>query len=75
MEDNKYLTPANNIQHAALRLLRHKALVKLAQDRTYLMDIEDVNEVLCVAQLPLIIPEELKAKEIDVIKVNREDEA
>lgn len=67
MEDNKYLTPANNIQHAALKLLRHKALVKLAQDRTYLLNIEDVNEVLCVANLPLIIPEELNKKEVEVM--------
>lgn len=72
MEDNKYLTPANNIQHAALKLMRHKALIKLAQDRNYLLDIEDVNEVLLVAGLPLIIPEGLTAPEIDVIKFGEE---
>lgn len=73
--EKQYETPESNIKLAALRLLRHKALVKLAQDRTYLLDIEDVNEILTVANLPVIMPEELKAKEIDVIKVNREDEA
>jgi len=73
--EKQYETPESNIKLAALRLLRHKALVKLAQDRTYLLGIEDVNEILCVAGLPVIVPEELKAKEIDVIKVNREDEA
>lgn len=73
--EKQYETPECNIKLAALRLLRHKALVKLAQDRTYLLDIEDVNEILTVANLPVIMPAEINTKEINVIKLDKEDEA
>lgn len=65
-----------NIEHAALELLRFKALRKLAGNKfpDYLLGIDDVNEVLTVAGLPVIIPDELKAKELDVISTEKEEE-
>lgn len=52
----------------AIDLLRHKALVGIGGGHTYLLDIEDVNECLVVAGVPVIVPDELKAKEVEVIK-------
>lgn len=70
MEDNKYLTPANNIQMAALKLLRFKALSEMSKGGSldeWVLSIKDVNEVLTVAGLPVIIPEELNKKEVEVM--------
>lgn len=66
-------TPETNVKMAALKLLRHKALVNLAEGRTSMCYIEDVNEIMIVAGLPVIAPEELQAKEVDVIKVEKEE--
>lgn len=71
--NQNYETPETNEKAAALKLLRHKALVKIAEGHCYLMELEDVNEILVVAGLPLIIPEEVNAPEVDVIKVEKEE--
>ena len=65
--EKQYETPETNVKMAALKLMRHKALIKLAKDRNYLLDIEDVNEILLVAGLPVIMPEELNKKEVEVM--------
>lgn len=74
-QEKHYETPENNIRAAALRLARHKMLVRIAKGHTYpSLDIEDLNEILMVAGLPVIMPDEVKAKEVDVIKVDKEVE-
>ena len=70
-------TPQETREHraiVALELARHIALMKLAQNRTYVMDFEEFNNIMVVAGMPLIIPEEVNEKEIDVIKVDKVDE-
>ena len=59
----------------ALELARFIALERLAKDRNYLIDLEDFNKIMVVAGMPLLTPEEVNAKEIDVIQFNQEDEA
>ena len=69
-------TPQETREHraiVALELARHIALMKLAQNRTYVMDFEEFNNIMVVAGMPLIIPEEVNEKEIDVIKVDKVD--
>jgi len=56
----------------ALELVRHKALVNVAEGYNYVLDIEDVNECLVVAGLPLIVPGEINAKEVNIIKTEKE---
>lgn len=76
--EKQYETPENNVKLAALRLMRFKALReigKVYKTDEWVLRLQDVNEILTVAGLPVIVPEELKTPEIDVIKVNREDEA
>lgn len=58
---------------AALNLLRHKMLVQVQQNKFPSLDILDVNEVLLVAGLPLIVPDEVNAKEVQVIKTSKDD--
>lgn len=71
---NSFETPESNVMVAALNLLRHKMLVQLADDAKYAsVKMEDVNEVMLVAGLPLIVPSEIHAKEVEVIKVNKEE--
>ena len=73
-EDKRnYETPENNVKMAALKLLRHKMLVRIGEGYKSLYT-EDINEILVVAGLPLITPDELKAPEVDVIKVEKEAE-
>lgn len=70
----QYETPENNVNWAALKLLRHKMLIEMGKGRTYpTLDVDDVNEILVVAGLPVIVPDELKAPEVDVIKVEKEE--
>ena len=57
----------------ALELLRHKALLKMTSKYTFL-DIEDVNDCLIVAGLPVIVPQELNSKEVTIIKTEKEGE-
>lgn len=62
-------TPESNIKYAALKLMRHKMLVQIAEGRaTPNLYIEDVNEILIVAGLPAIIPTEVNKKEVEVIQ-------
>lgn len=71
-------TPQETREHravVALELARFIALERLAKDRTYMIDIEDFNKIMIVAGMPLLMPEEVNAKEIDVIPVDQEDEA
>ena len=71
-------TPQETREHraiVALELARHIALMKLAEKRTYVMDFEEFNNIMVVAGMPLVVPEEIHKKEIDVIKVNEEAEA
>lgn len=72
---NTYETPATNVTMAALKLLRHKMLVKIASGSKYpSLDMEDINESLIVAGLPVIVPEEVLAPQVEVINVEKEDE-
>ena len=76
MEDH-FKKPDENIQHAALKLLRFKMLMELEKDHGYSepsLDIEDVNEVLTVANLPVIVPSEVNAPEVNVIQVKEDAE-
>ena len=57
----------------ALELARHIALMKVAQNRTYMLDVEEFNNIMVVAGMPLLMPEEVNIKEIDVIKVDKVD--
>ena len=66
-------TPETNVKLAALNLMRHKALINLAQGRSGGLYFEDVNEILVVAGLPVIIPDALNAQELKVIKVEKEE--
>ena len=52
---------------AALELMRFKALSDIAGDTLPLLDIKDVNEILLVAGLPVIVPDEVNKKELEVI--------
>lgn len=53
---------------AALELLTNKALKQMAATKsTCTLDEDDVNEVLLVAGLPLLTPDSLKAKTLEVI--------
>lgn len=60
-------TPETNVRLAALKLMRHKMLVMMANDTTPQLYIEDVNEILTVAGLPVIVPEELNKREVEVM--------
>ena len=71
---NNYETPETNVKLAALKLMRHKMLIEMGKDRAFpSLGIDDVNEILVVAGLPVIMPDELKAPEVDVIKVDKSD--
>ena len=71
---SNYETPETNVKAAALKLMRHKMLIEVGKDRAFpSLSIDDVNEILVVAGLPVIIPEEIKVPEVDVIKVDKTD--
>lgn len=57
----------NERMKAALELLRFKALVDVAGNNAPLLDIKDINEVLVTAGLPVIVPDEVNKKELEVI--------
>lgn len=60
---------------AALELMRYKMLAQLAADKTYpSLDDNDVNEILIVAGMPVIIPDEVNVPELDIINTRKEDE-
>ena len=52
---------------AALELMRFKALKEIASDTMPLLDIKDINEILIVAGLKVIVPDEVNKKELEVI--------
>ena len=66
--------PETNVKLAALKLLRHKMLAQMASSKYPSLDAEDINEVLVVAGLPVIIPEEINSKEVKVIEVEKTKE-
>lgn len=66
-------TPETNVRLAALKLLRHKMLVQMASNKYPSLNAEDINEVLVVAGLPVIVPDKINFKEVNVIKVEKED--
>ena len=77
-------TPQEQREHRAimaLELMAFKAKVAMAEAQestchyTPSITMEDLNECFVVAGMPLIVPEATNEKDIDVIKVNREDEA
>lgn len=67
-------TPETNTQLAALKLMRFKTLCEMEgkSRREFVLRVQDVNEILTVAGLPVIVPEELQAKEVDVISFGEE---
>lgn len=72
---NTYETPETNVKAAALKLMRHKMLIQIGKDRAYpSLGIEDINEILLVAGLPVIVPDEVLAPQVEVINVDKEDE-
>ena len=53
---------------AAIELLTHKALMQMAEGKsTCTLNEIDVNEVLLVAGAPIVTPDSLKAKTLEVI--------
>lgn len=57
----------NEIRYqAALELLRFKALNVVALDGEYIT-IEEVNDIMCVAGMPVIVPGEIHKKELEVM--------
>lgn len=56
----------------ALELLRHKVMVDLGRGYSGIMNVMDINECLIVAGLPLIVPGELQAKEVTIIKTEED---
>ena len=70
-------TPQETKEHravVAMELLRFLMLREVGSGRHYTsIDIDTLNEVLCVAGLPLVVPEDVKEKEIDVINISRDE--
>lgn len=67
-------TPETNVKMAALNLLRHKMLIEVGRGSTFpMLTLDDVNEVLIVAGLPVITPNEVNAPELKIIKTKREE--
>lgn len=66
-------TRENDVKDAAFKLLRHKMLVKIGKAKCSKYDydpclgVEDINEVLLVAGLPVIVADELQKKKVEVI--------
>ena len=61
---------------SALNLLRYKTIRELKESpecTKYMLGLEDVNEVLLVAGLPIIMEDEFEPKELDVISTEKED--
>lgn len=74
MSERFFETPETNVKMAALKLLRYKMLVEMGKGRTFpSLEVEDVNEVLIVAGLPVVTPDESKAPEVEVINVEKEE--
>lgn len=66
-------TEACSIRMAsAMDLLRFKALKKLQQGHFAMLDTEDVNEILTVAGMALVTPEEINIPELKIITAEKE---
>ena len=53
---------------SALELLRYKILVQIGQGTLPMLTFEDINEVLIVANLPVIVPGEINKKKLEVVE-------
>ena len=68
MSDRMFETPESNVKAAGIKLMRHKMLVQIAMGvSTPELTIEDVNEILLVSGFPLITPDEINKKEVEVM--------
>ena len=70
MGERFFETPETNVRIAALNLLRFKAIREMGRDNKYsdyALTIDDVNEIMVVAGLPVIVPGELEKKEVEVM--------
>lgn len=67
-------TPETNVNMAALRLLRYKMLkaTKESEDSKYnttpMIYVEELNDILVVAGLPVVVPDEVEVRELEVTK-------
>lgn len=60
---------------AALELMRYKMLAQLAAEKTYpSLNDDDINEILIVAGMPVIVPDEVNVPELDIINTKKEEE-
>ena len=67
-------TPETNVKMAALNLLRYKMLIEVGKGSPFpMITLDDINEVLIVAGLPVITPNEVNTPELKVIKTKREE--
>lgn len=74
MSERIFETPENNVKAAALKCMRHKMLVQIGKGSAYpSLDLEDVNEILVVAGLPVITPDEVNVPELKIIKTEKEE--
>ncbi len=70
-----YQTPETNIAHSGLKLMRYKILVEVTKGMKYpSLSLDDVNEILVVANLPVVIPDEINVPELDIIKTEDKKE-
>lgn len=54
---------------SALELLRYKMLVQIGQGSSVpMLTFEDINEILIVANMPVIVPDEINRKGLEVIE-------
>jgi hypothetical protein len=62
--------------NAALELLRYKMLKAIEKNKSNYateLKVEELNDILLVGGLPIVVPDEVKVKEVDVIAFNKED--
>ena len=73
MSERFFETPETNVKMAALKLMRFKTLCEMSESASdWVLKLRDVNEILTVAGLPVIIPNEIEVPEVDIIKTNKE---
>ena len=63
------------IEQAALRLLRYKMVKRVEESDSAFPSIEvkELNDILVTANLPVVTPSEVKAKEVKVIPTAKEE--
>ena len=75
MSERFFETPTTNVTNAAIKLGRHKMLIQIAEGMNHpTLSLNDFNEMLVVAGLPVIVPSEVDVPELKVIKINKEEE-